>query len=452
MVYLAVYILFCIVFVALYERGREQTRERFFVANRRIAGLLGALSIAASWVWAPALFVSTEVGFKYGFSGLFWFTVPNVLALCLFAPFAAKVRRTLPVGFSYIEYVRTFFGAGFFKAQLAVQMFVQIICYAIQLTAGGKLLAYVSGMDESAVILLMGIGPLLYTRISGVSASILTDALQYVVMVVCIAALYYGLGQVTDFSLLRGSDFAPLDPSLMVEFGLASALTLLFGIFSDNQQWQRAFSVRRSITAVFIGGGVLHGLITASLGTVGVLLALSGYMPSGGTQIVGAEYVHGNLPPFYTAAFVVLVLCGLCSTLDSALCAFSSLYAAHIRPGKDPIAASREGMKILVGGSLMIALGGFPLIALWMFAGLLRLCTVIPTVLSIVSAKFRDGAAVLAILVPFIACAPLFIYASHAHLPALRLAAMAGCLALSGLILAFSLWESGALRRKKTVT
>lgn len=39
---------------------KEKNVERFCVGSRSENWLMSALSIAATWIWAPALFVSTE--------------------------------------------------------------------------------------------------------------------------------------------------------------------------------------------------------------------------------------------------------------------------------------------------------------------------------------------------------------------------------------------------------
>ena len=67
---------------------KEGNVERFCVGNRDTGWGISALSIAATWIWAPALFTSTENAYTKGFAGLFWFLVPNVLCLILFIPFA----------------------------------------------------------------------------------------------------------------------------------------------------------------------------------------------------------------------------------------------------------------------------------------------------------------------------------------------------------------------------
>ena len=76
--------------------NKEKSVERFCVGNRNTGWFISALSIAATWIWAPALFTSTENAYTKGFAGLFWFLVPNVLCLIFFVPFARRIRKEMP--------------------------------------------------------------------------------------------------------------------------------------------------------------------------------------------------------------------------------------------------------------------------------------------------------------------------------------------------------------------
>lgn len=49
---------------------RENSVERFCVGNRDSGWLISALSIAATWIWAPSLFTSTEKAYANGAVGL----------------------------------------------------------------------------------------------------------------------------------------------------------------------------------------------------------------------------------------------------------------------------------------------------------------------------------------------------------------------------------------------
>ena len=51
---------------ALFTR-KTNNGESFHVADRNIGTLVSALSIAATWIWAPSLFVSGQQAYQSGF-------------------------------------------------------------------------------------------------------------------------------------------------------------------------------------------------------------------------------------------------------------------------------------------------------------------------------------------------------------------------------------------------
>ena len=75
---------------------KEKNVVNFCVGSRSENWILSALSIAATWIWAPALFVSTEKAYSAGWIGLFWLLVPNALCLVIFIPFAKRIRKEMP--------------------------------------------------------------------------------------------------------------------------------------------------------------------------------------------------------------------------------------------------------------------------------------------------------------------------------------------------------------------
>src|SRR5437588_11958400 len=75
-----------------------QTQVGFLAAGRKVSWFVGALSIAVSWIWAPALFVSVQQSYQQGIPGIFWFVFPNVLCLIIMAPLAIRIRKQLPNG------------------------------------------------------------------------------------------------------------------------------------------------------------------------------------------------------------------------------------------------------------------------------------------------------------------------------------------------------------------
>ncbi|WP_033100337.1 sodium:solute symporter family transporter [Thermoactinomyces daqus] len=84
---------------------RENTKEDYLAGNRKFGTWSMALSVASTWIWAPALFVSAEKAYSNGIPGLFWFLVPNVLCLLIFIPIAKRIREQMSNGFTLSEYM-----------------------------------------------------------------------------------------------------------------------------------------------------------------------------------------------------------------------------------------------------------------------------------------------------------------------------------------------------------
>lgn len=434
MLYLIAYSCLSLFLVLIFERGHRKSQERFFAANRKLGGIVGAMCVAASWIWAPALFVSSQIGYMWGYSGLIWFVVPNMLALVLFAPLAAKVRSRIPSGFSYLEFLKTDdknSEFGFRKIQLSVLLLVQLIALSMQVTAGSELLSSVSHIPYTTVAAFMTFAPLTYCLIAGLPSSILTDALQYVVMIGAIAFISSGVPLKADFLPLIQQPFHPFNSKVLVEIGIPSALTLLFGIFSDHQQWQRSFATKTSnVCSPFLGGAILHGIVTFSLGTLGALIAQSGYIAKN-PQLVGAEFINNMMPHIFVSAFIVMALAGLCSTVSGSLCAFGSLCAMEWGKQGNTMLAGRKAMLLLALFGFLVAIVRLPIIVLWLTAGIVRLCTASPTLASVFDLSFHGKKGTIAIGAALLFGAPFFIYGIASHNSLLRDIGMAACLAIS---------------------
>lgn len=372
-------IITCVI-IFIRERGQKSTLDRFLVAERQIGGILGSMSIAASWIWAPAIFISSQTGYRWGFSGLLWFCLPNMLALFLFAPLAAKIRKTLPAGYSLIELL----GRGeksFRDLQLLLQLIMQIVIFSIQLVAGAEVLTALTGGTYIWMVVGMALVPLCYTSFSGLRTSVFTDTLQYVVIATAAAALLICFPG--SFGSINPHSVTPLNPNLLWEFGISSGLGLIVAIFADHQQWQRAFATQpRQIVPTFYEAAVMHGFVTLCLGTLGCLIYSTGFQPIR-IDLVGFEYIQTNYAPLFTPLFVVMAMCALLSTLDSALCAFASLAVKELPFGRPSLRNGRIWMILLATSGALIGVLRPSLLTLWFIGSTIRLSVFIPTICSI---------------------------------------------------------------------
>lgn len=433
MSYLLCYALLICLLVLIREMGHRSTLDRFLVADRNVGGFIGSMSIAASWIWAPAIFISSQTGFKWGYAGLLWFCVPNMLALILFAPLATKVRRSLPQGYNYIEYLQKAHPS-FRHIQLILQLVMQVVIFAIQLVAGAELLADLTGAPYGWMVIGMAITPFCYTFFSGLRTSVFTDAVQYIVIAAAAVSLVVAFPAAT--SVIDSHPFKPLNTSLLFEFGISSAVGLIVAIFADHQQWQRAFAIKeQKIIPTFYWAAALHGLVTVCLGVLGSLIYTQGFHPIR-VDLVGFEYVKANYAPIFIPIFIIMAMCALISTLDSGLCAFSSLAMKQLSRERISLMQGRAWMMVLATVAAVVALQRPTLLTLWFIGCTIRLSSFFPTILSILRKSMPSEIYTIAILTGLIFGGSTFAYGVICENNYVRTIGMVMTLILPGAVLA----------------
>ncbi len=441
--------LFCIIFVfativavavRIFNR-KEMHPEGFLAADRNLPVWQGAVSIAVSWVWAPAIFVCSMQAYKMGLPGIFWFTLPNVLCFFVFVPLAIRMRKLLPAGYTLPEFIAQRF-SGVKSAHLAF-LFIffgyQLAAVISNTVAGGFLIHELAGLEvRVAVLIMMGIA-LSYCLWSGLKASVLTDIIQmamvlglaFVLVPWCIAesggiaTILKGLGGVD------GNHRSVLDPWIAFSMGIPMTITLLAGPLCDQMFFQRAAAVRReNIAKTFVAGGLIFGLVPVTLSILGFIAATqvqAGAMSVADPQMVGPATIAAHLPRLALWAFTFMALAGLCSTLDSALCAASCLGSVDIYKRYMNRSASSETMLRAARSSMLIvALIGTSIALmqpkiLWVFftSGALSAAGFFPTILSLYWRRLPASGAVAAIAASLVLGTPLALYANiveDAHL------------------------------------
>jgi urea-proton symporter len=416
-------------FFARWERW--QTKDGFLVAGRSVGWLLGGFSIAASWIWAPALFVSVQMAYQKGLAGIFWFTAPNILSLTIFALLAPRIRQRLPDGYTLPEYVKYKFRTRrVHTVYLFPFIFYQLMAVVVQLYAGSGLVSLLTGISQPLVMCILAIIVLTYTLISGLEASIVTDFVQlsmiFVVGLVIIPLAWTaGGGHASVTSGLSGISGTTnvFDPGIAFSFGIVTSIGLIAGSISDQSNWQRAFAVRsKELVKAFVFGSLLFGVVPIALSILGFLAAnpsLKIALPKGAdVSMIGVETIAQLLPSWAVLLFTIMLLAALSSALDAGLVAFSSLWVADIsKPKTDQgaVRSARSSMVVMTIVGLLVALGvlyipGFGLQHLWWIFNTIAACVMVPTVLSLFWDKLSETGVFWGILVAFVIGVPLFIY------------------------------------------
>ena len=314
---------------------KEGNVERFCVGNRDIGWGISALSIAATWIWAPALFTSTENAYTKGFAGLFWFLVPNVLCLILFIPFAKRIREEMPEGITLSGYMHEKYRSGSVKNIYLLQLgALSVLSTGVQLLAGSKILSMLTGIPFTAMTVIMAAIAFSYSQFSGIRASILTDAIQMVFM-------------------------------------LAASIGFV------------AFGVKN-------GGG----LETVSYTDIGV---------------INFELISTLFPAWAVIPFLFMVISGLLSTIDSNLCAVSSLTTDIFR--KNTMGKTKLSMILLLTAGIAVAnIPGLTVTHLFLMYGTLRASTLLPTVLTLKGVRLAPQGIVAGVISAMLIGLPVFGY------------------------------------------
>src|SRR5882724_686580 len=92
------------------KRNLVSSTKDFVIANRKIGFGFGVAGLISIWTWAMAVMMSAAQTYSFGLSGLFWFTVPNGLAVIAAIPFVRKIRSLMPDGYTIPEFVKVRFG------------------------------------------------------------------------------------------------------------------------------------------------------------------------------------------------------------------------------------------------------------------------------------------------------------------------------------------------------
>ena len=428
--------------LVVFLRKHKKTKEEFLVANRSMPWLLTAFSMAATWVWAPSMFVASEKAYTQGLAGVFWFVVPNVLTLILFAFFANKMRKLRPDGWTFSDYIREKYSKRCHNLYLIESFGLQTMSFAVQLLAGATIFSKITGISFTATTIVMAVCPLLYTFASGIRSSIVTDfwKMLWIVIVLLFGlpimfssagpdALFNGLGGITgDF----GSLFSATGIMVALSFGIPTTIGLLSGTFGDQMFWQRVFCVkadkvkRTMITAAFI-----FAVVPISLAVFGFFAAGTGLAISD-TQLTNVGAVMAFCPKWFLYLFFVLILSGLISTADSIICAVSSVAGHdvvkrlsmnekwHGRIQKNiflfilfanEVRAARFAMIVVTIIAILIAnIPGLTILYLFLLYGTLRSSVMLPTVFAILGKRMSERGLFYGILTSMIVGLPVFAY------------------------------------------
>lgn len=421
--------------IKLWNRKETNTGVFFLLSNRNVGFLLGAISVATAWIWAPALFVASQKAFEQGIPGLFWFTLPNALALVLFAFLASRMKKIFNRGYTLPEYIKTRFDKKMQIIYMIAIFVIQIYAVILQVTAALLLLNYITGIDKTVLILILGFIILSLSLIKGFCSSLVIDVIKAIfIAVVGIVIIPWTIHQSGGIqNILQGlggisGNFRNIfDLKVALAFGIPISVSLLSGVVVDQQQWQRAFAMKDKIAKKsFLLGAVFFAFVPLLLGIIGFAAAGSHLaIDANQTQLAGVFLVKNYLPQVGVYIFSFMVLAGLVAAGMAALSAAGSVGAMDLFylfkkefSDKNTVLISRITMAVILLIALLIALlPNIQLLYLVLLIGVFRAALMVPTILSLYWRNLSTNYTFLGIVIGMLIGIPLFIYGSIAKIP-----------------------------------
>lgn len=409
------------------------TKEGYLLADRSVGPWLGAISISSAWIWAGAIFLSSEIAYKWGWPGLFYFSIMNILTLFLFAPFAQKIRNLAPTGFTWSSYLRDTFGGKVQSIYLILFVLFVICVLTFNIFAAAKLVQTLTGIDFTlASVILMGLA-LLYNLRKGLKATMITETFKLAMVALAVLIVVPGLFFVTDgwSTMLAGINGingkyttlvgTPEAWTLFIGYGLITLFSQWANPWADNSFHQRAFAVpKEQVFKTFGLATVIFAGIPILIGTIGFFAAGAGIKLEGGAvQMTNIVTIGQLLPTWMVVLFAFAAFAAMVSIADSQLTSLGSLVGhdihQHFGGASDPVKFSRWAM--LAVGALVVGLvnvPGFTLLYLIMIIAMVRITTLFPSLLALVApSRVSPSGLFYGMLLGIIIGIPMYAYGSY---------------------------------------
>lgn len=418
--YTLILILFCIItcVLGLLSRSKNKTSLEFNFASGKLNWIKTAFSSAATWIWAPALFVSSERAYADGLIGFGWFFVPNVLSLILFGYVAKRaIEKRNNDEYSVAELI-----AGVYKSKRleflhTFELLILLFCSTgVQLLAGGLALVFLTGLNFLTATIIMASTVLIYSLVNGIRASVNSDVVKMILMLLTVIIAPIILLQTggLNFGGIKSMPigfFSSYNWEIFLLFGLTTTIGLLSGPLADQTFWQRAFGLgKKNIVKSFTLSAFIFAIVPVAIGLIGFTAASSGFIPTD-VSMVGLEYIKNIAPTFLVVLFMLAILSGLMSTIDSNICAMGSISSKWFSKERS-LKSSRIGMIIvLVFGLLVANIPGIKIFWLFLFYGVFRSSVFMPTLFTILSKKIPSERSVFwGMLSAFLIGVPIYCY------------------------------------------
>ncbi len=353
----------------------SQRLEDYMVSRNQVGGGVAFATITASALGAWILFSPPEAGSAFGgITAILGYCLGSAIAIFLFVFVGPRLRQIMPWGHSLNEYVRHRFrqgstgdnplGLAMYWLTVGVMLLYMFVYLAAELTAIAQALQLVIDLPLLTTSLAVITFVFLYTAYGGLKATILTDAVQFVLIVplllICFGATVAAMGGLS-------AAFEPVStdtPALLslnnlegLRFGATLVIAVVAAELFNQGNWQRVYACRDDVTVKrsFLGSSLVILPLIFVAGLLGVMAAGVGI--SGPTAFF--ELLQSlSIPVWLLWSVVLLALALVMSSLDTLLNGIASVFTA------DLLKITNQPNRVLLISRLLMVVVGLPAVAI----------------------------------------------------------------------------------------
>ena len=394
----------------LYSR-KHQGLSNYLTAGRNVGTTSLTTSLVASALGAWILFGPASAATWGGIGSVIGYSLGTAFPMIAFIFLGTKIRKVFPKGNTLTEFIHHKFGKNLFKLTLILTIFYMFIFLCAELTAVSMLVNYISGTPLWLTATLVIVTTLIYTLYGGLRASILTDNIQFfivlILLFICTYYLFYLNSESISFQVIKTNSQHLLSSKYIPNY--TSGLTFFIAVAATNLfhqgNWQRVFAAKDNkvlkkslcvsfiiiIPIVFFMG--ISGIIAVSLDSkVNPDLAFFSILLKDKTE-------------FLSMLIIILAVSLTVSTIDTLVNAISSLVVVDGKnfydgpKKKDFLRLSKVFIIILSVVSLIIASKGFSILYLFLLADLLCCAAVFTVFYGFYQKNFKEKNAMISIII-----------------------------------------------------
>ena len=389
---------------------KHQSLSNYLTANRNVGTFSLTTSLVASALGAWILFGPASAATWGGIGSVIGYSLGTAFPMIALIFLGIKIRKVFPKGNTLTEFIHHKFGKNLFRLILILTIFYMFIFLCAEVTAVSMLVNYISGTSLWLTSSLVIVTTLIYTLYGGLRASILTDNIQFFIILILLSISVYYLFSLnsndisikiiqTNSAHLLSSKYIP-NYTAGLTFFIAVAATNLF----HQGNWQRVFAAKNNevlkkslllsfiiiIPIVFFMG--ISGIISISVdSTVNPDLAFFSILLKEKTK-------------FLSIVIIILAISLTISTIDTLVNAISSIvfidgkkiYSVSNR--SDFLRISKVFIVILSIISLLIASKGYSILYLFLLADLFCCAAVFAVFYGFYKKKFKEKNAIISII------------------------------------------------------